>query len=84
LPANDPRLLVRQAAPRLRKIGTYFWFYSGSTDRYRLQNAAFADQLAALHVPYSYQLVVGGHTWAIWRANAARAYLAAAGRLAHG
>jgi enterochelin esterase-like enzyme len=84
LSANDPRLLVRHAAPRLRKIGTYFWFYSGSTDRYRLQNAAFADQLAALHVPYSYQLVVGGHTWAIWRANAARAYLAAAGRLAHG
>jgi enterochelin esterase-like enzyme len=84
LSANDPRLLVRRAAPRLRTTHTYFWFYSGSTDRYRLQNAAFAQQLAALHVPYSYRLVVGGHNWAIWRSNAALAYLAAAARLAHG
>jgi enterochelin esterase-like enzyme len=84
LPANDPRLLMRTAAPGLRKTGTYFWFYSGSTDRYRRQNAAFAQQLAALGIPYSYRLVVGGHNWAIWRANAALAYLAAAARLAHG
>jgi enterochelin esterase-like enzyme len=84
LPANDPRLLVRQAAPSLRKVGTYFWFYSGSTDRFRHQNAAFARQLASLHVPYSYRVVTGGHNWAIWRANAALAYLAAATRLAHG
>jgi S-formylglutathione hydrolase FrmB len=84
LSANDPRLLVQSAAPSLRKTGTYFWFYSGSTDRYRQQNAAFARQLAGLRVPHSYRLVVGGHNWAIWRANAARAYLAAAGRLAHG
>jgi enterochelin esterase-like enzyme len=77
-------LLLRPAAPSLRKIGTYFWFYSGSTDRFREQNAAFAHQLSALHVPYSYRIVVGGHNWAIWRANAALAYLAAATRLAHG
>ena len=84
LPANDPRLLMPTAASALRRTGTYFWFYSGSTDRYRRQNAAFAQQLAALHIRYSYRLVVGGHNWAIWRANAALAYLAAAGRLAHG
>jgi enterochelin esterase-like enzyme len=83
LPTNDPRLLMRNAAPGLRKTGTYFWFYSGTTDRYRRQNAAFAQQLAALGIPYSYRVVVGGHTWAIWRANAAGAYLAAAARLAH-
>jgi enterochelin esterase-like enzyme len=84
LPANDPRLLVRRAAPSLRKLGTYFWFYSGSTDRFRTQNAAFAHELSALHVPHKYRLVYGGHNWAIWRNNARLAYLAAAGRLAHG
>jgi enterochelin esterase-like enzyme len=84
LAGNDPRLLVRRAAPNLRKIGTYFWFYSGSTDRFRKQNAAFARELAALHVPYKYRLVYGGHNWAIWRDNARVAYLAAAARLAHG
>jgi enterochelin esterase-like enzyme len=84
LPANDPRVRLRRAAPSLQKTGVYFWFYSGSTDRFRQQNAAFANQLSALHIPYSYRLVVGGHNWAIWRANAALAYLAAAGRLAHG
>src|SRR5207253_5034285 len=84
LPANEPRRLLRQAAPSLRTSGAFFWFYSGSTDRYRQQNAAFARQLSALRIPYSYRVVAGGHTWAIWRANAALAYLAAAGRLAHG
>ena len=84
LSANDPRQLVRSAAPDLRKIGTYFWFYSGSTDRFRKQNAAFARELSALHVPHKYRLVYGGHNWAIWRNNASLAYLAAAERLAHG
>jgi enterochelin esterase-like enzyme len=84
LSANDPRLLVRRAAPSLRKTGTYFWFYSGSTDRFRSQNAAFARELSALRVPHKYRLVYGGHNWAIWRDNANLAYLAAAGRLAHG
>lgn len=84
LPANDPRLLVRRAAPSLRKLGTYFWFYSGSTDRFRMQNAAFSRELSTLHVPHKYRLVYGGHNWAIWRNNARLAYLAAAARLAHG
>ena len=84
LSVNDPRLLLQQVAPSLQRVGTYFWFYSGSTDRYRQQNAAFAHQLSGLHIPYSYRLVAGGHNWAIWRANAALAYLAVAGRLAHG
>ncbi len=84
LDANDPRLLLRRAAASLRALGTYFWFYSGSTDRFRVQNAAFARELAALGVPYTYRLVYGGHNWAIWRDNARVAYLAAADRLAHG
>ncbi len=82
--ANDPRLLVSRVAPQLRRFGTYFWFYSGSTDRLRGQNAAFARELARLQVAYRYRLVYGGHNWAIWRNNARVAYIAAASRLAHG
>jgi enterochelin esterase-like enzyme len=84
LSANDPRLIVRTAAPDLRKTGTYCWVYSGSTDHVRKQNAAFARELSTLHVPHTYRLVYGGHNWAIWRNNATLAYLAAATRLAHG
>ena len=84
LSANDPRALVRRAAPSLRRLGTYFWFYSGSTDHLRKQNAAFARELTALSLPHKYRLVYGGHNWAIWRDNARVAYLAAAARLAHG
>ena len=40
-------VLLPRVAPRLRKLGTYFWFYSGSTDPLRRQNAAFARELAA-------------------------------------
>jgi enterochelin esterase-like enzyme len=84
LPANDPRLLVRRAAPQLRKLGTYFWFYSGSTDRLHKQNAAFAEELRSLRLPHHYFVAYGGHNWALWRDNARSAYVAAADRLAHG
>jgi enterochelin esterase-like enzyme len=82
LARNDPRLLVRRLAPQLRRLGTYFWFYSGSTDPLHRQNAAFANELQALGLPHRYFLVYGGHNWAIWRDNASAAYLAAARRLA--
>jgi len=82
LSRNDPRLLVRRLAPQLRRLGTYFWFYSGSTDPLHRQNTAFANELQALGVPHRYFLVYGGHNWAIWRDNASAAYLAAARRLA--
>jgi len=49
-----------------------------------VQNAAFARELTALKVRHRYFLAYGGHNWALWRANAQRAYLAAAARLAHG
>jgi len=84
LARNDPRLLVRAAAPELRRLGTYVWFYSGSSDPMHVQNAAFARELTALKVRHRYFLAYGGHNWALWRANAQRAYLAAAARLAHG
>lgn len=82
LAANDPTLLVPHEARRLRRLHTFFWFYSGSTDRLRKQNEAFAQELAALGIRHRYLLLYGGHTWALWRANARAAFLAAATRLA--
>jgi enterochelin esterase-like enzyme len=84
LAANDPRRLLPRLAPQLRRLGTYFWFYSSSTDPLRFQNAAFARQLAAESVAHTYRLAYGGHNWALWRNNARAAYLAAATRLANG
>jgi enterochelin esterase-like enzyme len=82
LTQNDPRLLVRRDAALLRRLHTYFWFYSGSTDPLHRQNAAFARELSTLHVDHRYRLVYGGHNWALWRDNARLAYRAAAERLA--
>jgi S-formylglutathione hydrolase FrmB len=79
--ANDPRLLVERVAPVLRRLHTYFWFYSGSTDPLHRQNAAFARELSSLRVASKYRLVYGGHNWALWRNNATLAYRAAATRL---
>jgi enterochelin esterase-like enzyme len=84
LAQNDPRALVRRDASTLRRLRTYFWFYTGSTDRLRRQNVAFAHELAALRVPHRFRLVYGGHTWAQWRDNARLAFLAGATHLTHG
>lgn len=81
LAANDPRRLLPHIAPTLRKLGTYFWFYSGSTDPMRKQNAAFALELARARIPHRYFEVYGGHNWALWRDNARAAYITAAERL---
>lgn len=84
LNANDPRRLLPTVASTLRRRGTYFWFYSGSTDRFRHQNRDFANELARHHISYHYFEAYGGHTWAIWRNSARKAYVAAATRLARG
>lgn len=84
LSRNDPLTIVPKVAPALRALGTYFWFYSGSEDRLRLSNALFAGELRRLRLPHRFRLVYGGHNWALWRANARVAYLAAAKRLEHG
>ena len=84
LAANDPRRLVLGAASRLRRQHTYFWFYSGSRDPLRRQNAAFAAELARLGVAHRYFQVFGGHDWAIWRDQATAAYLAGATRIGRG
>jgi enterochelin esterase-like enzyme len=84
LARNSPLDTFAAAARALRRAHTYFWFYSGTDDRFLPQNAAFAAQLRDARVPFRFALVRGGHNWALWRGNAAGAYLAAARRLEHG
>ena len=84
LSRNDPMQRVQTVAPLLRGTHAYFWFYSGSEDRFRMQNASFAARLRTLGVAHRYRVVYGGHNWALWRDNARLAYLTAATRLARG
>jgi enterochelin esterase-like enzyme len=81
LRANSPLAELARVAPRLRAAHTYLWFYSGSTDRLRHENEAFAAALARLGVPHRFFLVRGGHNWAIWRGEASLALLAASRHL---
>jgi S-formylglutathione hydrolase FrmB len=77
LTRNSPSKTIYAAAPTLRAHRVHLWFYTGTEDRaFRLQNVLFARQLDALHVAHTFYVVRGGHNWAIWRGNAARAYLA--------
>jgi enterochelin esterase-like enzyme len=78
---NTPLETIAGAAPALRRARTYFWFYTGSTDRFRSQNQAFAAELAQTGIAHRFAIVRGGHDWALWRGNAARAYLAASRHL---
>jgi enterochelin esterase-like enzyme len=83
LARNDPMTALPGLAPRLRALHTYLWIYSGRSDPLRHQNEQFAALLARAHVQHRFFEPSGGHNWALWRAEATRAYLAAAGRL-HG
>lgn len=78
---NSPLDTLAAAAPALRRAHTFFWFYSGSDDRFLPQNAAFAAELARRGLAHRFFVVRGGHNWALWRGNAARAMLAASRRL---
>jgi S-formylglutathione hydrolase FrmB len=80
---NDPMTMLPHLAPRLRTLHRYFWIYSGRSDPLRFQNRTFARELSRLHVAHRYFESAGGHTWALWRKEAAAAYLTAAQRL-HG
>ena len=78
---NSPLLTLDAAASALRRAHTFLWFYSGTDDRFRAQNAAFAAALARQHLAHRFFVVRGGHNWALWRGNAARALLAVSRRL---
>jgi enterochelin esterase-like enzyme len=78
---NSPSLALPHAAAALRRAHTYVWFYSGTDDHFRTQNASFATELSRLRLPHRFFLVRGGHNWALWRGNASRALLALSRRL---
>ena len=81
LARNDPTARLARVARDLRKLGTYFWLYSGTEDRFRGQNRAFAQQLTRLHIRNYFFESFGGHNWALWRKNALAAYMTAAEKL---
>jgi len=81
LAANSPIDTLAAAAPALRSRHVFVWFYSGSDDRFKSQNAAFASALGAEQIPYRFRVVRGGHNWALWRGNAYRAYMTASRHL---
>ena len=77
LVANSPALTIPAVATTLRREHVRFWFYTGTEDtHFRAQNEAFASELSSLRISHRFYVVRGGHNWAIWRGNAARAYLA--------
>jgi enterochelin esterase-like enzyme len=80
LERNSPLDRLRSTAPALRRLHTYFWFYTGTDDSLRHENEAFARALGKAHVAHHYLELAGGHNWALWRGMAWRAYLVAANR----
>jgi enterochelin esterase-like enzyme len=81
---NSPLLQLPRVAPALRRARTFVWLYSGTTDGLRAENEAFVAELARAGIPHRYFLVRGGHTWALWRGEAARALLAASSHFGRG
>ena len=81
LAANSPASTLAGEAAALRRTKTFVWFYSGTDDRFRAQNEAFAAALARDGIPHRFFLRRGGHNWALWRGNAADALLAVSKRI---
>jgi enterochelin esterase-like enzyme len=78
---NSPALTVTARAAALRSHRTFIWFYTGTGDTMRRQNVAFAATLDRLGIAHRFVQFRGGHDWALWRAQAADALLAASRRL---
>jgi enterochelin esterase-like enzyme len=81
---NSPLLELQKRPAALRRSHTFVWFYSGSEDRLRSQNADFAAALKRARVSHRFFLVWGGHNWALWRGNAGVALIDASRHLRHG
>jgi enterochelin esterase-like enzyme len=78
---NSPALTVGPRALSLRAHHAFVWFYTGSGDALRAQNEAFARQLVRLRIGHRFEVHRGGHDWALWRAQAANALIAASKHL---
>ena len=81
LARNTPLDTLGSAAPALRRADTFFWLYSGRDDRFFGQNQSFVSELERHGIAHRFRIVHGGHNWALWRGNAADAYLAASKHL---
>jgi enterochelin esterase-like enzyme len=81
---NSPQDFVDRVARRLRREGTYVWFYTSHGDRAFSQNVAFAHELARLRIRHRFVVVGGGHTWRAWREKFPQAILAASRGLGRG
>jgi enterochelin esterase-like enzyme len=81
---NSPHSRLPAVARRLRRGGTYVWFYSSRGDRFLNQNSAFARELARLRIRHTFLVVPGGHTWRAWRENFPQAIRAASNGLTGG
>jgi S-formylglutathione hydrolase FrmB len=84
LARNSPQVTLPRVARRLRREHAYVWFYTGSSDGLKGQNAAFASELGRFRVVHRYFLSPGGHTWKIWRDNAWAAVQVASAHVGHG
>ena len=79
---EQPALTIRGRGGDLRAGARAFWFYTGTEDRTSARRTRLRLRARrARHLRTASTLVRGGHNWAIWRGNAARAYLAASRRL---
>lgn len=78
---NSPLYTLKGALPTLKRMHTYVWFYVGNKDHGLHENEWFAAALKRDHVPHKFYEIDGGHNWALWRGNAARAYLVASREL---
>jgi len=78
---NSPALRLGHVAGALRADRTFVWMYSGNEDRLWHENAGFAADLTRAGIGHRFYVVRGGHNWALWRGQAARALLAASRHL---
>ena len=84
LARNSPLLTLPKVASKLRRGHAFVWFYTGSSDRDRRQNARFAAELTRYRIRHHFFVVDGGHTWRLWRDNAWGAVQIASAHVAHG
>lgn len=81
---NSPATRVTAVAARLRASRTYFWFYTGTSDRLAAQNRAFAAELARLGLAHHFFEVRGKHDWLLWRSQMPQALITASEHLGDG
>lgn len=74
---NSPNKYLPKVATILRNQRVYTWFYSGTQDRFLPQNLAFEKELKRYKIKHHFFVLLGGHTWLAWRAQASNAYLVA-------